>query len=390
MARTVAARRPTRRAPGEGSVSWNNYHGYWEGYVVVGVKLKDGGEVPDRRYRRSRTPGRPGLLEVEAALRAATDGAAVEREAELAAADPGNYTLWQAVMDWHGWVVTQRTSQQTADKLLGQTEKWAKAAIGGTPLGEVDVALLSNFLEGIAGQLGESSLDDILGTIRRAISYAMREKARTGFAGPNPANDVVKPRAGNTPREKDFLTKEQAEDVLKQAEGTPMHALMMIGFMLGLRPGEIRALKWEHVDLDGGVLYVLKWARKDGDGKTKTRDSRRAIRMPKRLTLALAAHKEIWGGHDYVFTLPDGSQLGKDNLKWRVGRVFRAAGHDLDDAYVMRHTFASIAYHEDTPARDIAKMMGHANEVTFKRVYAHWLDPEVTETADLMDGIWGS
>jgi integrase len=39
--------------------------------------------------------------------------------------------------------------------------------------------------------------------------------------------------------------------------------------------------------------------------------------------------------------------------------------------------------------RKIADMMGHANVVTFQRIYRHLLRPVITDTSDLMDGIWG-
>ena len=119
------------------------------------------------------------------------------------------------------------------------------------------------------------------------------------------------------------------EKILANAEGTEIHALVMTGFMLGLRPGELRALKWDHVDLQKGVLSVLKWARKTGDGKTKTSTSRRAIRLPQRLLTALKAHRESWGDNAYVFTQEGGKQLTKGGLRWRVGRVFRVIGLDI-------------------------------------------------------------
>ena len=118
--------------------------------------------------------------------------------------------------------------------------------------------------------------------------------------------------------------------------------------MTGMRPGEIRALKWEHIDCTRRRVYVLKWARKDGDGATKTATSRKApVPMPPRLIEALRAHEEAYRvpGSEYVFTYEGGRQLTSDALSYRTGKVFRDAGFpQLQDAYVMRHTFCSIMY----------------------------------------------
>ena len=59
------------------------------------------------------------------------------------------------------------------------------------------------------------------------------------------------------------------------------------------------------------------------------------------------------------------------------------------DPHTMRHTFASIADDHDVPHRKIADMIGHRDFTTFQRVYRHKLRPGVTDTGDLMDGIWG-
>ena len=56
----------------------------------------------------------------------------------------------------------------------------------------------------------------------------------------------------------------------------------------------------------------------------------------------------------------------------------------------MRHTFASIMDHKGVEHRIIADMMGHKNVTTFQRIYRHRLNPVVTETATLMNDIWGS
>ena len=95
--------------------------------------------------------------------------------------------------------------------------------------------------------------------------------------------------------------------------------------------------------------------------------------------------------HLWVFVREDGKQLDRDALSWRTGVVFRDAGFpQLEDSCVMRHTFASIMDHKGVEHRIIADMMGHKNVTTFQRIYRHRLNPVVTETATLMNDIWGS
>lgn len=369
-----------RRARGEGCVYWNKTHGHWEGRVVVGTKIatrgkRKGEEIEDARYARCRIPGRAGERQVEQMLRDIVSGV----EAERAATRTGGYTMWEAIEDWHAWVTTQpKTSQVTADKYLGQLRKWVRPRLGDRLLRDCDAAVISDMLEEIAPFLGRDSLGDILNSMRRAINYARRRRK----IDRNDAEAVELPEAGVKPRDWDFLDQETVEKILSQTEGTPMHALMMTGFYLGLRPGEIRALQWDDIDFSRGVLYVVRYL--------KNRTSRRGIRLPQRLLAALRSHRQEYASGSHVFTREDGSPLDRDALRWRTGKVFRAAGLDLADPYVMRHTFASIMDHQGVEHRKIADMMGHKDVTTFQRVYRHRLSPEVTETAELLDGIWGS
>lgn len=389
----------TRREAGEGAVYWNSSHGYWVGELITGKNPKTGRNT--MRTCRSRLRGRAGQKEVEQKLQEIRDGIAAEVKLTSSDADPGTYTLWTCILDWHAYApTTGKTSQQTADRLLGICRYWLHPevvdsrreetfvngvrAVGDTPLIKIDAVLLAGYLRAIAPFTSRLLMGDILSTVRRAIRYHMQQ--RNPLVDRNVADDVDVPKAGREPGEPTFLTKEEVELVLDKAKGTRMYALMMIGFMLGLRPGEIRALRWDAIDFDAGRVDIVSYARKAGNtGRMKTPLSRRSLKAPRRLLDALQDHQVSWNGHELVFTTEDGRQLDKDALSWRVGQAFKAAGLPPYDPYTMRHTFASIADDRGVPHRKIADAMGHRDITTFQRVYRHKLRPEVTG----MDDIWG-
>jgi hypothetical protein len=101
-----------------------------------------------------------------------------------------------------------------------------------------------------------------------------------------------------------------------------LEALFVVAIALGLRPGELRALTWDHVDLANAVTHVWKSARRGGD--TKTPGSRRTLRLPQRTVTALKAHKKIqseerlaagedWHDNNLVFCHPDGRPCTRDD-----------------------------------------------------------------------------
>jgi integrase len=80
------------------------------------------------------------------------------------------------------------------------------------------------------------------------------------------------------------LTPEQAAKLLEAASGDHLAGLIVVGLMLGLRPGEQTGLRWSDVDLDAGRLPVevsLKSERTGPRvGETKTPKSRRPLTLP--------------------------------------------------------------------------------------------------------------
>ena len=102
-----------------------------------------------------------------------------------------------------------------------------------------------------------------------------------------------------------------------------LEALFVISITLGLRPGELRKLTWDHVDLDRGVVHVWRSASKSGD--TKTPKSKRSLELPKRAITALTAHEQrqarergvadaAWHDNDLVFCHENDAPYTSDQL----------------------------------------------------------------------------
>jgi Site-specific recombinase XerC len=61
-------------------------------------------------------------------------------------------------------------------------------------------------------------------------------------------------------------------------ESRRLEALFVLSITLGLRPGELRKLSWDHVDLDNAVIHVWRSASRTGD--VKTPKSKRSLVLP--------------------------------------------------------------------------------------------------------------
>lgn len=174
-------------------------------------------------------------------------------------------------------------------------------------------------------------------------------------------------------------------------------ALFVVAITLGLRPGELRKLTWDLVDLDGGVIHVWRSASRSGD--TKTPQSRRSLILPKRAITALKAHKKMqdrereaagrnWQGTNLVFCHEDGSMYTSEALNWRFGKMTKKAGIGHWHAHEGRHTAVSIMSSNGVPIQDISDTVGHKSTHVTETVYRHIIRPTIRGGATIMDSVF--
>jgi integrase len=164
-----------------------------------------------------------------------------------------------------------------------------------------------------------------------------------------------------------------------------------------LRPGELRKLTWDHVDLDRGVVHVWRSASKSGD--TKTPKSKRSLELPKRAIIALAAHAQrqarerqaagaAWHDNNLVFCHENGAPYTSDQLNWRFSKMTRKAGIGRWHAHEGRHTAVSIMSSNGVPIQEISDTVGHKSTHVTETVYRHVIVPAIRGGATVMGGVF--
>ncbi len=140
------------------------------------------------------------------------------------------------------------------------------------------------------------------------------------------------------------LTLEQAKALLSAAGGTRLHAYVVVSLLTGARTEELRALTWDHVDLDGNPeadppvppsIEVWHSVREHGD--TKTKKSRRSLALPALCVAALWSHTELqakereragkkWWEYGLVFASKPGTELLAGSVRRALRIVLQHAG----------------------------------------------------------------
>lgn len=167
-------------------------------------------------------------------------------------------------------------------------------------------------------------------------------------------------------------------------------ALYASAFFAGLRLGELRALRWQDIDLNDRRILIER--AMDGMGSTITPKSRAGSRtvpiLTRELRDALAEQRAASRGlpDDYVFAgSSETKPFSPSAVYRRVRTAWRHAGLAPINLHEARHTFASTAIAAGLNAKVIATYMGHSSiQVTYD-LYGKLMPGNEAEAASLFE-----
>lgn len=150
----------------------------------------------------------------------------------------------------------------------------------------------------------------------------------------------------------------------------------------GLRIGEVCALRWDDIDVEGGVIRVRRTLQRiylvEGETKSteliedtpKTKNSIRDIPMTKDLLSLVKPLKKIVRGDFYVLT------NGAMPVEPRTYRVFfKQLLDDLELPKIrfhgLRHSFATRCIESHCDYKTVSVLLGHSNISTTLNLYVH-------------------
>jgi integrase len=167
---------------------------------------------------------------------------------------------------------------------------------------------------------------------------------------------------------------------------SPERVIWSTAIYAGLRLGELRALRWEDVDLAAGVIHVRhSWDVKEGEILPKSKAGLRRVPITPRLRDELLEHRMNGCRDGLVFGRLDGSPFNSPTVRGRAARAWKAAGLTPLGLHEARHTFASLMIAAGVNAKALSTYIGHSNiAVTFDR-YGHLMPGNENEAAGMLD-----
>lgn len=235
------------------------------------------------------------------------------------------------------------------------------------PLVEIQPEMCAAWLERLARQYSHS----LVSKCRNYMKAILEEAVEQEFIRRNPMRRVSLPN-----------TREEASSFHTWAEVAAIRAGfkrerdrlifdMFVG--LGLRPGELFALRWR--DVRDGLLMVDENVVEGEVGPTKTTGSKALVALPCSLQTRLEAMQPAGAGpDDWIFPSATGKPIWRRTwYRYALQPAATAAG--LKTNYqTLRRTFATLANDAGVPTKLIQAQMRHTSMATTADVYMQVVD----------------
>lgn len=153
--------------------------------------------------------------------------------------------------------------------------------------------------------------------------------------------------------------------------------IFSLGYYAGLRRGEIRELRWDHVFFDRKGLSVGR----HGTFDPKSDDGNRFIPMRKELQ----AHLEALAKQKTDIYVLGEDRPSLDTMTTYFKRIVRVAGY-RGGLHTLRHTFGSHLARAGVPLPWIGKLMGHSAE-RITELYGHLQGLDLDHVVDKLPGV---
>jgi integrase len=357
----------SRRSSGEGSIGKRKDGTYYAALQVDGK----------RKWIYGKT--RKEVADKLAELRSRVDqGANFDKE---------KTTVAELLGRWMESIVTPRSKAKTAKGYQHIIDLHLIPGLGNVKVGDLDTEKVQRVLNDLRERgFKPRTVRNVRAVLRQALGWALK----AGYVTRNPAALSEAPRIEAHRLEP--LTLAEARRFLASVKGHPREMLYQLAFHLGMRQGELLALRHDDIRLAERHIYVtgsMVYLRGTLTRQTpKTAASYRLLPLPANLAPALQEHlnkqREAHPDCSYIFSTEEGEPFLPYKLLYEFQALLKAAKLRRVRFHDVRHTAATLLLSSGFPVRTVADILGHANVAVTLNTYAHSTTEQAQEAVDTL------
>lgn len=232
------------------------------------------------------------------------------------------------------------------------------------------------------------------------LSAALEKAEQLEMIRRNPCRQVVLPKSSRYVGA--AYDEEEVEKLLLAAKGTDMELPLYIEICLGLRRGELLALRYSSINWEKNTIYIKESRVTVGNDvvvkEPKTRSGIRELIAPPHL-MKMLREQRVWyleqklkTGADFidsdlVVCQPNGRPYHPDTLTFKFKKLLNRNGLRDIRFHDLRHTNASMMIASGIDIKVAQQRLGHADVTTTLNIYSHALKHANEAAAQTIDSL---
>ena len=373
-----------KRANGEGNIR-KRKDGRWEGRYTAGYDAKTGKRLIKNVLGKTQA-------EVKEKLKQALE----ECQGIEARKSEDEYTVASWLRTWYELYAKPNVRTATANRYQLIIEQYTVPRIGNIKLKKLTTRhlqkLYKELLESGRIHVGKSQDKGLSTTtvhsVHLMLHCALDRAVKERLISRNPCEDCIVPK----PRKLDMkiLTPEHMKAYLEAAAARGMLPMFYLELVSGLRKGELVALRWDDLNIQGRTISVSKQYVRNPDGsleltRPKTENSVRLVSIPPAAVELLIQEHDKHPDNPYLFPSPlTGEMYHPDSVVNLHKKILRDAGLEHLRFHDLRHTFATTALQNGVDVKTVSSMLGHFDAGFTLRTYTHATRQKQDEAAATM------
>ncbi len=314
--------------------------------------------------------------------------------------EPSKQTVEQYLEEWLKFI-TPSVAPKTLERYAEICRKTIAPQIGDVVLSKLKTdridaafsAMLTSGRRGTAGGLAPRTVHHA----RRVLIKALGQAVTWDRLSKNPALATTPPKVER--KKMTAYDAGQTADLLDAMRPTRMFVPTLLAVMCGMRRGEIVALRWRNVDLDGKVISIAESAEQTKEGvrfKPPKSGKARTVALSGYVADELRSHRArqaeeqlklgLRGDEDsFVVAQVDGKHLQPRSLTHEWMRIIQKTALPRIRFHDLRHTHASQMLAAGVHPKIASERLGHSTIGITLDLYSHVMPGMQADAAEQVD-----
>lgn len=257
-------------------------------------------------------------------------------------------------------------SERTYSRIIETIKKIEESPLSVKNISDITSAEIQNYLNSL-----KNYSDSTIKKIKEQFSQIFRESINKGYIVKNPMNDVIRPRSTKKRKVVRALEVEEQQkltDYLMNVPITdePYKVAYLIEMYLGLRIGEVLALRNTDINLHKNLISVNKTLSTDKNHKvimgdsTKTYAGIREVPIPSFIRNEIISQMRLAENNrdKQLFLTPNGEYVRPNNANRKLKELLEKMNITDITAHSLRHTYGTRCIEAGMRAVALQRLMG--------------------------------